>query len=149
MPADLDDDHGVGGLDARPHDRVVQRAGHDGQNVVARGKRATEGGRTRHHRGDARHHLGGIAIGQPLEQIHEGPVEERIALAQHGDIAAGIEMHGKLQGSLVVDILRRKALDAHGHHDRHLDLAVAQIRRDDAAGEALAAVRRGIGDHGC
>ena len=43
-------------------------------------------------RGDARHDDGLDRLAQPREEIHEAAIEERIALAQQGDIRALIEM---------------------------------------------------------
>jgi len=49
-------------------------------------------------------------------------------------------------GGFVVDLLRRKPLDPHGHDDRHLDLVETEISGGDLAGEARAGIGRRIGD---
>ena len=80
----------------------------------------------RHDRGDARHDLGREFGGQTLEEIHEGAVEERVALAQDGDVAARLQLRRDPLGRFPIDLGGRKALDAHRHLDRNLLLLLAQ-----------------------
>ena len=53
------------------------------------------GGGGRGHRGHAGHDLGGEAARQPLVHVHVGAVEERVALAQHHHVAAGVQVGGQ------------------------------------------------------
>ena len=49
--------------------------------------------------GHARDHLGRVARRQALVHVHVGAVEERVALAQHGHVAAGVEVGGEPRGA--------------------------------------------------
>ena len=45
-------------------------------------------------------------------QVHVGAVEQRIALAEHRDGAAGVEMRGDRRGGGVVEVVDRVAVGA-------------------------------------
>ena len=62
----------------------------------------------------------GKALRQPVVQIDERAVEERVALAEHRHVAAGGKMRGDLLRGAVVD-LGRLGPGAHRHADGDLD----------------------------
>ena len=89
------------------------------------------------HGGDARHDLGPVARREPHVQMHVGAVEQRIALAEHRDGAAGIEMARDRGGGGVVEIAdgvavatpRSSDLGRHRIEQRQLLDAGAQMLR--------------------
>ena len=84
---------------AQPRRQLLGAAACPGRTVSTSsrstsGVPAGGGGRAeRRHAGDD---LGRVAVGEPLVQVHVGAVEERVALAQHRDVAAGVEVRGEL-----------------------------------------------------
>src|SRR5262249_35798678 len=83
----------------------------------------------------------------PIE-IAEGAIEERIALAEHRDIAPAGGVAGDGRGGGIVDLRLGELAVAEGHADGDLRLAARQVRRHDLAREAVAGLRRRIGDDG-
>src|SRR5215469_13935979 len=84
---------------------IGQSGGHDAQNVAPRGERETGRRGACPKRRDARYDLAPEALAQAAEEIHERPVEERIALAEHRNVASGIEMRCDVVRRLVIDRL--------------------------------------------
>ncbi len=92
---------------------------------------------------------------EPVVQVHVGAVEERVALADHGDIAPGIEMRGHHLGRRVVEVgdhalvaeRRLERLGGDGVDQRQLQLRLVQMRLDDAVGIALLALGDEVGHH--
>ena len=97
-------------------------------------------------RRDAGHDRNRAAVREPRIEIHEGAVEERIALAQHGHAPAGLRLGENLRRGRVIDIRLGKGAIAERHADGDLLLPAGQMAVDDGAREALALLRRRIGD---
>ena len=87
--------------------------------------------------------------------VHIGAVEQRIALGEQGDVAAGLQVRGDPIGGLGIEIRHRPVVAARvlgvpcGHRvdEVFLDLARPQIGFGDAARDAAAMARTVIGDH--
>ena len=56
-------------------------------------------------RGDSGHDLARETRRQPIVQIHVRAVEQRVALGQHDDISASVQMLAQPLGRLVVEII--------------------------------------------
>ena len=156
-PAELHDGRGVGVGQPAGQLGARQGAGQHGEHLVALHQRLPEGGRRRADRGDPRDDLGRVAVGQPLVHVHVGAVEERVALGEHDDVAAGVEVGGQALRGGGVELVDR-ALVAAGMigglggdrvDQRLLDLIAAQVRVGDAPGDRAAVPRRVVGDHVC
>ena len=88
-------------------------------------------------------------------QVHVGTVEERVALADHRHVAAGVQVRGQLFGGGVVEIAddglvaqrRFQLLGGHRVDQRQAHLGLVQVRLDDAEGVALLALGHEIADH--
>ncbi len=101
------------------------------------------------------------ALGQPGVHVHVGAVEQRIALGEQCDVAAGLQMGGDALGGLAVEVLHRAGVAAgmvgglggDRVDQMLLDLAGTQIRLGDAASDAApvpgAVIRDDVGlrDH--
>ena len=72
-----------------------QGAGQHGEHLVALHQRLPQRGRRGADRGDPRDDLGGVAVREPLVHVHVGAVEERVALGEHDDVAAGVQVRGE------------------------------------------------------
>lgn len=89
-------------------------------------------------------------------QVHVRAVEERVAFADHRDVAPRIEVRTDDRGGRVVEIgdhrlvaeRRRQCLGRHRIDERQLRLPVPQVRLDDAVCIAFLALRDEIRDHG-
>ena len=81
-----------------------KRGGQHDEHVVALGDRRAGARPAARHRGDAGHDLGPEVRRKAHMQMHVGAVEERIALAQHRDRAAAIEMARHGGGGVVVEV---------------------------------------------
>ena len=116
------------------------RRQHDEHIVALRDRRAGQRPAAGH-RGDAGHDLGPVARREAHMQMHVGAVEQRIALAENGDGAAGIEMARHGGGGVVVEVadgiavgrLARRHLGRHRIKQRQLLDAGTQMLRDDPA----------------
>ena len=111
MAAELHHHGGVGIREPALQLGLRQRGGQHHEHVVAlrdrrAGRRPAAG-----HAGHAGDDLGRIARRQPHVQMHVGAVEQRIALADHRDGAAGVEMRGDVAAARVVEV-------AHARRDR-------------------------------
>ena len=92
-------------------------------------------------RGDARHDLGPVARREAHMQMHVGAVEQRIALAEDRDGAAGIEMARDGGGGVIIEVADGFAvggracrhLGRHRIEQRQLLDAGTQMLRDDPA----------------
>ena len=93
MAAHLDDGDGLGGEKFLAQAVCLQRGGRDFQHVIA-GESGPHAGRRSGDGGNAGHHDGFKPVGKPGEDIHEAAIEEGIALAEHGHIAACLQMLG-------------------------------------------------------
>ncbi len=111
------------------------------------GERRLGGAGAGHQGGDARHDGHGAAAGQAPIEIDEGAVEEGIALAEHGHAPSCGDLLQDLFRRGIIDIRLGKAAVAQRHADGDLPLPAGKMRGDDAAREALALLRRRIGDH--
>ena len=90
-------------------------------------------------------------------QMHVGTIEKRVALRQHGDGAAGVEMPGDAAGGLLVEgrdgglVVAMLPVDFGGDRidERQLDQVVAEMRAGDgfrvAVGAALGEMRHHVG----
>ena len=83
-----------------------------------------------------------------LAEIEERAVEERVALAQHGDVASGRDMGDDLVGRARIDLRLRELAVAERHADGDLLLTAGQMRRHDRAREAVAGFGGRVGDDG-
>ena len=126
---------------------LAERGGEDGQHVVAGRQRRAERGGARHERRDAGNHFHRVTLGHAPEHVHERPVEEGVPFAQHGHVAPGVEAPADLDRRAIVDVLGRKARRHHGHPDADLLVMSIQVAGHDAAHQALALLRGGIGEH--
>ena len=88
-----------------------------------------------------------MVFGHAPEQVHEGPVEERIPFAQHGHVAPVVQVPAKLDRGAIVDIPGGEARRHHGHPDAEFLVVSIQMTGHDAAHQALAILRGGIGEH--
>ena len=104
MPADLHHHGGVGLGEPARQLAFGQRRRQHGEDVVALRDRHSGRRPAARHAGDAGDDLGGEPRRQPRVQMHVGAVEQRIALADHGDDAAGVEMRGDFRRGAVVEI---------------------------------------------
>ncbi len=77
-----------------------QEGGEDGVAVPASGEDAAEtgGGGTEGH--DAGHDLEGEAGAEAVQDVDEAAVEERVAEAEEGDVAAGFEVERQVSAAL-------------------------------------------------
>ncbi len=89
------------------------------------------------------------ALDQALVEVEERAVEERIALAQHGDGTPGGGVGEDVGRGAIVDLRLRELAVAERHADGDLPLTAGQVRRHDLPREAVADVGRRIGDDGC
>ena len=152
MAADLDDRGGLGVGEARAQRVVRQRRRQHRQRRrcgAASGSAGDAG--AGHERGDAGHDLHRAAVGQARVEIHEGAVEERDrprrARRRRGRRATCATISSR---GAVIDLRlreagrRRAACGWRSPADRRADAAPRCCAR-----EAVAAVRRRIGDDGC
>ncbi|EEF22908.1 conserved hypothetical protein, partial [Ricinus communis] len=104
VAADLHDDQGLGRLHAAHQLVFGQGAGHHAEHVVAPGDGLARGVPAAHHAGDAGHHVQRhlAAFAQPGVQMHEGAVEEGVALAQHHHLP-GLRQRFQAQAPVVVE----------------------------------------------
>ena len=141
MTADLHHHGGVGVGEPARQLALRQRRRQHGENIVALRDRHSRRRPAARHAGDAGDDLGGEPRRQPRVQMHVGAVEQRIALADHRDDAAGIEMRGDCSRGAVVEIadgiavavavLRQFGGD--GIEQRQFDDFGAQVLRGDGA----------------
>ena len=94
------------------------------------------------------------AVGEPLVHVHVRAEEQRVALGEQHDVAAGVEVRGQPLGGLGVEVGDRAGVAARvvgglgGHRvdELLLDLPVAQVRLGDrrarSSGRAARSGRR-------
>ena len=97
----LHDDQGIGAPHVAQQIVLGQRAHQHAENIVAPGDGNSGGVPAPGHAVDAGHDLDLGAAGQPRLKMHEGAVEQGIALAEHHDVA-GCGESGKPCGPAVV-----------------------------------------------
>jgi hypothetical protein len=148
VPADLEDGDRLGRGDLGAQAGDIDGGGDDGEHIVARRQRPAECGGRGGERTHSGHHLDAIAGMQALVEIHEAAVEERIALAQHGDVAAVIEAGGDGLGGLVVGRAGGGAVGAHRHREGQFLGAFGNEPGGDAPGHAVAVACLRVGDDG-
>src|SRR6266851_5595246 len=135
--------------------RFVERRRHHGQDVVAKGDGYTARGPAAGHAGNAGHYHDRHAAGDTAVQMHERAVEERVTLAQHGDIATGGDMLQQPTHAIVVEDTQRVAIGRIFQRDlggdrifqRLLDHAGRQHAIDHGAGVAGASGFPEMRDH--
>ncbi len=79
-------------------------------------------------------------------EVHERPIEEGFALAEHGDTPTRRNLGQNRIGGRIVDIRLGEGAIAQGHADGDLALAAGQMGIDDGARKAFALLRRRISD---
>lgn len=146
MTADLDDGGGRGGGEFGAEGGVVERGGQDFQHFVAGGERAADGGSGGGERGDSRDDLDRGVGADAGDEVHGRAIEQRIAFAQPGDIAAGAEMGEDGFGGGIVGGLRRAALDRHRDGDGEADGGGVEVGAGDFEGERRGFAGGRIGD---
>src|SRR5690606_32818997 len=104
-----------GGRQLGGEDRVGKRGGQHFQYLVAGRQRAGNGGGGGGERGHAGNYLDRRVGGNAGDQVHGGAVEQGIALAEPGDVAAAFEAGKDGDGGAVIGGLRRGALHGHGN----------------------------------
>ena len=137
-----------------------QYAGEHAQALVAVHQRGAEHRGAAEHGAHAGHHFHLIAVGQTVVQVHVGAVEERVALADHRHVLAGVQQPGDLLGAGVVEVgdhilvgeRRGELLGGHRVDQRQTLLAGVQMGLDDAEGIAAVAgvvlgLRHEVGHH--
>src|SRR5260221_6338477 len=88
MTAKLDDRGRLDAGEATLERALVEGRRDHGQRLLAGGERQAAGGRTGRQRGDARHDLDATTRSEAGKEIHEGTVEERIALAEDRNVVS-------------------------------------------------------------
>src|SRR6185437_16267142 len=126
MPAELDDGGGVDAGEPALERRRVESGRDYRQRLVASGERRAAGGGTGGERRDAWHDIDMKLRRKAAEEIHEGAVEEGVALAQHRNVLPGCRFGADLARRAVIDILRREALGHHRHADDDLALRAGE-----------------------
>ena len=107
MAADLDDGNGGGERQFGAQHIVGQWRGQDFQDLVAGRERAADGGGGGGERGDAGDDGDSRLGGDAADQIHGGAIKQRVALAEPGDVATGVEVAEDGCGGCVIGGLRR------------------------------------------
>src|SRR5690606_2277545 len=102
---------GVGELGTQA--RVFERRGQHFQRLVAGSERPADGGGGGGERGDAGDDGDRRPSGNAGDEIHGRAIEQRIALAEPGDVAAAGEPGEDLRRGGIVGRLGRAALDRH------------------------------------
>ena len=146
MAADLHDGNGLHRADRRLKVGIVKRTGKNGQPVASRHEGPDLGGGTCRQAGDPGHDLHIKPVSKTDKKIHEGAIEQRIALTQHHHVTTGFQMQGDVGRAAVVDCLRRSAPRAHRHHHRDLDGVRTDRLGHNRTREGGAGIRRRIGD---
>ncbi|MCO5578378.1 hypothetical protein L7F22_032219 [Adiantum nelumboides] len=132
-----------------------QRARQHGEHLVALHQWLTDRRGGTADRRHARYDLGPVAVGQPLVHVHVGAVEERVALGEEDDVAAGVEVRGQPGGGRGVELVDR-ALVAAGVvgglggdrvDQRLLDRGAAQVRLGDPPRDGASVAGGVVGDH--
>ena len=97
---------------------------------------------------DSGDHPNRVPLDHALEEEAERPVEERVSLAEAGDVAARVEVFADRASGPVVDLPRREARGHHRHPNRDLGLGRAlEMGGDDGPRQAFAGLRGGVGEH--
>ncbi|KGC52753.1 hypothetical protein DO65_4952 [Burkholderia pseudomallei] len=156
VAAELHHDGGVGARETLAQLVLGQHAGEHGEALVPVDERHAEHRRAAEHRAHARHDFGVVARREPVMQIHVRAVEERIAFADHRDVAARVEMRGDERGRRIVEIgdhgfvakRRRQRLGRHRVDERQVRLRIGQMPLDDAERVAFLALRDEVRHHG-
>ena len=154
VASELHDGERAGCAEPRGQGLFGECSGEDGQLGVAADERHRELGGRAHDGGHAGDDLRGKAVREPVVEIHVRAVEEGVAFAENGDIAAGAEMRGQLFRHLVVELkeggfvaagmvglFRRDGID-HGE----FNLPMHELGGDDETGVALAVLCCRVGD---
>ena len=134
-----------------------QRAGQHGQRLLTLDQRSSHRHRRRGHRGHAGNDLGVEPPGEALVHVHVGAVEQRVALGQQRDIAAGAQVSRQHVTGRGVELRQRTpvaagmvgGLGGDRVHEPLVDLSVAQVRlsyrQRDAAAVSGAVERHHVG----